>query len=365
MHNENREMTKLVPTKFGIPRSAKYDHIANSIIDDIKSNHRNFLPGPRPQVRAIRENLSLPILADGLSAEQAFLILSVLPKNAAGVYLKPLRSGLSGASVFEIRCQLSGRRLTRRFVAKIGPAGKIEKEWRRANSYVCPFVDGVGTPIFRRGPTHGILVQDFVGLRAPIRTLGEYVTHTNEGHLAVRRLLRKRLARWYSPQKESHIRDFELGRLLARFLRKGPKEVRMPKHWSKLPVIVENETGYKWRRVRGAIARAKNMTIKSPVTISHGDLHVENVLVDGGAECWPIDFYHCRVRSSPIVDCAMLECSIKFSAMPHAAELHSLIRAELAMNAMPSRSVSMNGWPYGIEIKRATKAILEIRKFRW
>lgn len=92
----------------------------DTIIADVIQNTRDFLPGPVPVAEDLRANLALPILVGGLDREEAALVLSALPKGAERIYLSPLDKGLSGAKVFSAWYDVSGRRVGKLFVLKVG-----------------------------------------------------------------------------------------------------------------------------------------------------------------------------------------------------------------------------------------------------
>ena len=105
-------------------------------------------------------------------------------------------------------------------------------------------------------------------------------------------------------------------------------------------------------------------TVESPVSIIHGDLHTQNVLVDPNSrECWPIDFAWCREESSPLIDLAMLECSLKFLAIPMRSDLRTLLAIEMRLAEEPEPELGSLSTPYSAEINRIIRAVTILRNY--
>jgi len=341
------------------------------IVDDIISERRGFLPGAHPDRERVAKNLNGALLVDGLDDEQAALILSTLPGDTRGFYLAPLDKGLSGAAVFAGRYVRPNGTKSKPFVLKVGAREKIRREAEAVLQIVAPTIRGVAMPVVRYGPSRGLIVQDLVGLgdRGVIDSLRN-VARTDDGAASVvDRLLRDRLSPWYVGGRSARRSRETWGTLFAAYLRKGPCDAEglLPDGWQGYPAWAEAMGYLTPQEVFGKVNRLAAKTFTTFTCPVHGDLHTQNVLVEtdggGGRDCWLIDFGWTRNAGTPLVDLVMLECSLKFLALPMRAELGGLCRLEarLAREATPELETGYT--PYGVEIRRVLEAIYEVRRF--
>jgi Ternary complex associated domain 9 len=335
------------------------------IIADVFDNSRLFLPGGRCTPERIREHFLSPILYDSLTLEESYLILSTLPNGSARIYIAPLDKGLSTAKVFAAKYDIDGYRVSRRFVIKVGPKAKVRYESEAVEKFVAPYIQGVSQPIYREGPNLALIGQDLVGLgrQERLRSLREYVRESNKADSVVDRLLSVRLGPWYDSASSGGPKLFSIEELFKWHLRKAGVAPLYPEEWLDLQSWVEAETGCSWGDVAGLLRSILAHTISSPQTIVHGDLHSMNILVDEHEEVWPIDFGWCRDNSSPILDLVMLECSLKFIAMPRRSALRALLRIEVALEAEPFPNLEIGKVPYASEIRNVLSSVFAVRRF--
>lgn len=334
------------------------------ILDDIFDNNRAFLPGRRCSRAQVVEHFARAILLDGLDGDEAHLVLSTLPAGADRIYLTPLDKGLSGSKVFSAKFDAEGRRVSKMFVYKLGPKDKIKREYDAVEQLVSPHIHGVGQPVYRVGRSKSLLVQELAGLSSntSLQSLKNFLRSASEPEKTIQRLLNDRLGSWYHPGREVQTSRQKLGTLFQWYLQKVSDRVYPPR-WIELQQWVEAISGCAWKDVDGIITGLRDEEVTSRVTTVHGDLHSQNVLVDEREECWPIDFAWCRADASPVLDYTMLECSLKFLAIPQRCDLHTLIRVEgqLCSEAYPAINVGMV--PYCVEIENVLRAIFAVRHF--
>lgn len=334
----------------------------DQLLDDIFENRRTFLPGTPCTRDDVVANMRNPVLLGGLSEEESDLLLSALPAKSSKLWLEPLDKGLSGAKVFQARYASNGR-TSKPFVIKLGPLKKIDREARAVNEIVSTTISGIAPAITRRGPTTGLVAQEFASLSetSRLQSLRERVANSEDGPELLTRLLHERLGRWYE-EANTH-EDFELGSLFAPYLSKAPGfDEDFPPQWDDLFDWVASLSGCTWARAPMAVAYAKARVESLPRCVVHGDLHTQNVLVDERGNCWPIDFAWTRDGQSLILDLVMLECSLKFLAVPVQADLRDLLACEDALTRYLPPAVS-DRIPYAREIRRIVSCIQVVRDF--
>ena len=333
------------------------------IIADIFSKNRFFLSGKKPNDNELRQNLQLPVLIDGLDSEDAALILSTLPQGASGIYLSPLDKGLSGAKVYAAHFSRGNNTKSKVYVFKIGRISKVEAEVKAIEQFVCPYIKGVDQPIFRKGKEKALVVQEFVGLSgANLTSLRQYVRDSNKGGEVLRNLLEERFGVWYL-ENQQPASTLSLGSLFERYLRKGPSSFVYPDEWSELQEWVKDVTGLYLYDIESIVKKIATLSINSVRSIIHGDLHAQNILVDRMNVGWPIDFAWCRDELSPVIDLVMLECSLKFLAMPWSASLRSLLQIEANLCQEPLPNVSIGKIPHSDKIRNILFALQAVRGF--
>ena len=341
----------------------------DAITDDIFQNGRTFLPGDRPTSREeIIQSMNGDLYIDGVTTEEAQLMLSTLPRGAERLLLTPMDKGLSGSKVYAVRYKGDEGEYSKPFVFKIGALRKIVQEAEAVERLAAPFLGGIGTPIYRKSVNLGLLGQELHGMveNSPPESLRLHVRHADRADLVVDRLLRRRLAGWYD-RKESSDQRFDISYLFQWHLEKmnsAPNAGEYPQQWEQLQSWVQEASGLPWHGTNTIIQSLAQDAITSPATIIHGDLHSQNVLVEcQQGECWPIDFAWCRRRASPVLDCVMLECSLKFLSIPMRSNLRALLALESSLLKEPYPAFILGSVPYRPEIRNASKAVLAIRHY--
>ncbi len=337
------------------------------ILDDLFVHNRGFLPGKPCSRDQVVNHLKKPILLDGLTETEAALVLSTLPHDADQIYLSPLDKGLSGSKVFSAKYDVKGDRVSKLFVMKIGQCEKIKQECDAIEEFVSPHIPGVAKPIIRNSDNVSLLVQELAGLsaNANLTSLKDFVRKNGDDGQVIERLLVERLGNWYLSNSS---RDQELISLSGAFnwyLTKVDSDVEnvYPSDWEDLKLWTSEISGREWKDSQYRLDRVLSSTIQSPLSIVHGDLHSQNVLIDERGECWPIDFAWCHDASSPLIDIAMLECSLKFLAIPQRSDLRTMIAIEARLCEQPTPSVNMKTTPYRKEIGNVLSALASVRAF--
>lgn len=338
--------------------------LKDSIIRDIYDNHRSFFSG-HCTPEEIGRHMDGAIKMDNISDEERLLLLSTLSRHDEQIWISQLDKGLSGSSVFSVRYSDAAGRLSKPFVAKIGRLEKIDLEFDATIRYAVRYLPGIENPVYRRGEKLGLIGQELRGVSAHGRpeSLRNCLLRYDFGPDLVARLLEERLDPWYSSSGEHASRAMK--DLLGDYLAKGPANAVavLPPGWDQLTEWTREIGGFRWQDVGSVLESVLAGTVSSPVCIIHGDLHTQNVLVDPvNQECWPIDFAWAR-ESSPLIDLAMLECSLKFLAIPERSDLRTLLAIELRLAEEPAPVLDSLQTPYFTEVSRVIRAVLFVRTF--
>ncbi|MEU4688779.1 hypothetical protein [Actinoplanes sp. NPDC023714] len=313
--------------------------------------------------RELRAHFAGRILQDGLDEEEKLLILSILPSGSAEILLEVADKGLSGSKTFHARYRIPDG-LSKRFVVKVGTLRKIEREASAVLQFAAPLLDGTNSPVWRRGETKAVIAQELVNLNrgAQLSSLRNRLRERPDSAESVSRLLRDGLAPWYEDPIANGPVPMTLDALFSRHVRRGGAVVH-PEDWVLLKEWTENLSGVAWREPSEVIGDLLRRTVRVPKSISHGDLHSQNILVDPAGRCWPIDFAWCTNNSSLVVDLVMLECSLKFLAFPMRADLQEMIRLERALTNEYIYSGSLPLMPYATELRNVLGGLVEVRRF--
>jgi len=334
------------------------------IVDDVFQNRRDFLPGAEPTPEEVQKHFDGSILIDGLTKEESKLVLSALPRGSHRIYLNPLDKGLSEAKVYAGRYEANGT-MTKPYVFKIGPLKKIEQESSNIERLVRPTLLGIEKPIFRGGLTKGLVIQPIAGLKptSRLQSLKDFA-RTSEREV-VTDLLSNRLALWYEGHLDTQVKSKPLGSIFTWYLSKLGSVDPYPPDWNDLKIWVRDLTGCPWHDdLPSIISALKNYSLSYRPSVIHGDLHSQNVLVDELRNSWPIDFYWCTEDTTPLLDLAMLECSLKFLAIHQRSELRSVIAGvENLLAREPVPSIALGDIPYRSEIQNVLQSVLAVRRY--
>jgi Ternary complex associated domain 9 len=130
-----------------------------------------------------------------------------------------------------------------------------------------------------------------------------------------------------------------------------------------LKTWVEEVCGTSWLDPAEVCRELEDARVSGPRTIVHGDLHSQNIVIDAETrETWPIDFGWTHELGSPLVDLTMLECSMKFHAIPEGADLRSLIVIDREFFNSPMPSPSVGRIPYGAQVSNVFAAVRTVRE---
>lgn len=336
--------------------------LADTLLRDIFDNHRTFLPGPRCDRQQVLDNFGTPVLYGGLDLEETMLLQSMLPAETTRLWIQPLDKGLSEAKAFQVRYRADDID-SKPYVVKLGPLRKIDREARAVNELVATTILGIGQAVTRRGEKLGLVAQDFASLSegSKLHSLRERVTDADDGPELLSRLLHERLGPWY--EGRSTVKPFIFRDLFQNYLTKAPDlNDGFPPPWEQLFDFIATSYGCSWDNVAAAIDLSLEYSESLPATVIHGDLHTQNVLVDDLGNCWPIDFAWTRRDSSVLLDLVMLECSLKFLALPARGDLHHLLGIEHSLAAFQTPTPSSHV-PYASEINRVVRCVETVREY--
>lgn len=106
------------------------------------------------------------------------------------------------------------------------------------------------------------------------------------------------------------------------------------------------------------------LAYSGPYSLTHGDLHEGNVLVDNYNQTWLIDFYHTG-PAHPVRDFAILESAIKFSLQQSDCSLNILYdweRSLLKSDSLLAEPLFDPPLQLDAELQKATTVIIHIRQ---
>lgn len=342
-----------------------------AILYDLEANHRLTLEYKTQTQDLASANFSKRVLFDGLTGEEAWLILAGLPENAVECYLSAMERGMSGAKVFALRYATSAAN-SKVFVAKVGPINKIIAEYDALTAYAQPHLKSVSPPIHYRGETLAVITQPMAGLSAPenLKSLRDHISTTGDAASLIRALFKETLAGWYEPPQSRgdggarELHAIGIGEIFTRYLAKLKDPFTYPDEWDEYPDLIEQLTGFPLLpNIQEHVLHTCSYFVNSPKTIIHGDLHAQNVLVDVSTrQLWPIDFAWCMPNQSPIIDLVMLECSFKFNAIPLGASVTNLVELDRRLCEEYIPAVSVPRMPYSREIANVFSAVCELRR---
>jgi len=215
----------------------------------------------------VRAHFDSNILLDGLSREESQLVLSTLPQGCQRIYLNPLDKGLSGSKVFAGRYEVNGGpNRSKPFVFKIGDLKKINQEYEAIENFVRPHISGIGNPVYRRGITRGLTVQELAGLsaRSSLDSLKEHVRTFARADETIQRLFEGRLNGWYQTERTC-LHSHKIEDLFKWYLTKVTSNDPIPEGWGDLNLWVKEQTGLSCAELPKVVDYLKSQSITNPV----------------------------------------------------------------------------------------------------
>ncbi len=245
------------------------------------------------------------------------------------VELAPLDKGLSGSLTLMARWSISGTP-SKFHVFKIGDAKKLRREYDAITKIAAPLVrdfPNVGFEISADG-LRGILSQEFMGdsdgNAQSLKKFIELATTVDEVTAMLSRLYSERLIHWIpsaTPSKESST----FGAEFASWLKKAD--------WEKALVEVGKDAiassvklrfGLDVDQVPGRVSTICSESVDVFSGPVHGDLHAQNIILDGKGRLSLIDFGWTDIRWR-VVDYIWLECSLKYVVCSPYAQIDDLL----------------------------------------
>ena len=248
-------------------------------------------------------------------------ILGKLFPDATELVLRELNQGFSGAVVLEVRPML-GELLAKPLVVKISRRDKIQTEARNYEQYVKPLLLTGATSRMDRGPVYsqhlgGIAYTSAFTESDAARDLDHFWRDHSAAECvhALEQLFRT-LAPWFETRdrkrprnvRELYIKAFDLEKDATRL----PNAIRAthsdwdwdaPRLWFDPPgrFLPNPLLWFQQGDARATVAES----------ITHGDLHTRNVMMNPRGQGWLIDFY--RTGPSHLLrDLVILETDLKF-----------------------------------------------------
>ncbi len=293
-----------------------------------------------------------------LTSLETTLIQKVHRGYAKVILEKELGGGYSGARVFLVVPVHQGDTSDARVVTKIGPADKLRHEFEKYESYAgraLPFTAAqAGEPYEQDG--QAALNYAFVGdadLGKSLSLEEYYHTHTaGEVIQTLENLLGKALGpMWYGQSlpltclfRDEYGRHLPPHQELEEIVQKiFPKAVSADGSRVSIPGVTET-----FPNPLAVYPSILDKILKGRRSFVHGDLHLNNVLVDESGKAWLIDFAKVRERHN-LFDFTKLEVYLRLIALAKeygAFSLSEYVQFEQALNhAALNRAVEIPSNP--------------------
>ncbi|OQY81787.1 MAG: hypothetical protein B6D41_19125 [Chloroflexi bacterium UTCFX4] len=301
-------------------------------------------------------------------------ILGKLFADATELVLRELNQGFSGAVVLEARPML-GELPAKPLVVKVSRRDKIQTEARNYEQYVKPLLLTEATSHLDRGPAYsqhlgGIAYTSAFIESDAARDLDHFWREHSDGECvhALEQLFRT-LGPWFETRdrkrprnvRELYIRALGLEKDASRL----PDAVRAthpdwdwdaPRLWFDPPgrLLPNPLLWFQQGDARATVSES----------ITHGDLHTRNVMMNPRGQAWLIDFY--RTGPSHLLrDLVILETDLKFRCMEDISlELLCEIEA-LLFSISPRQAHPKIGLEMSPQAEKIVRMLLAIRRQVW
>ncbi|MEW6669156.1 MAG: STAS domain-containing protein [Thermodesulfobacteriota bacterium] len=296
--------------------------------------------------------------------------------DAARVVLEPLRGGYVGKTFRAIPYALDGRRMLPS-VLKLGPEAVIEREVRAFHESVEKYILNNSTSIMGRASSGkwGGIRYTFVGVSGPESRLTWLAEHyrnrpAEEVLALLGRLFTHVLKPWYGQPRWEEIRPYQEHDPLVLFpqiLEDGEKVTGISAEAEVLPCPeLGLELPNPFRFLKYEYPARKDQVFLWYRCVSHGDLNMQNILVDEKENLYIIDFSETGVRNA-VSDFARLEAiaKIEMTRLEGESDLKALLGFEAGL-ASPSRLGEAAPYRYGGDdpmVEKAYRAISLLRGY--
>ncbi|TAH49010.1 MAG: hypothetical protein EYC68_17900 [Chloroflexota bacterium] len=301
-------------------------------------------------------------------------ILGKLFPDASELVLRELNQGFSGAVVLEVRPML-GDLLAKPLVVKVSRRDKIQTEVRNYERYVKPLLMTDATSHMDRGPAYSQHLGGIAYTSAFIESdAARDLDHFWREHSAAECIhaleqLFRTLAPWFDTRsrkrprnvRELYVKAFDLEKDTTRL----PNAIRAthpdwdwdaPRLWFDPPSrLLPNPL--LWFQQGDARATAAE-------SITHGDLHTRNVMMNPRGQAWLIDFY--RTGPSHLLrDLVILETDLKFRCLEEIpltlfCEIEALLISVSPRYVHPRIELELSS-----QAEKIVKMLLTIRRQVW
>ncbi len=289
--------------------------------------------------------------------------------------------GLSGSSVWQARWELAWGGMSKLHVFKIGPRRKLEREEKAVVDLAS--VIEPGFPLMRLyvhdGSDTALLRQEFMG--DPFGTtvsLRQYIQDDDKCPDArtaaniVRRLYLSRMQAWHPQPREGHSNVFSRKvHCLADAIPWWSTKIKLHHSAREIGLAaldgsLASRFGTSVDELTRAVSGVATTTFTMDIGPAHGDLHAQNVNIDGRHNLYLIDFAATGLQWRA-VDFLMLECALKFAASPPHAMLDDLLRLDDLIEIQwlrktAFRCAELGGRIHGKGMEKIAAAICEVRK---
>lgn len=240
--------------------------------------------------------------------------------DAARLVLEPLEGGYMGKTFRVIPYARDGRRMLPS-VLKLGPEPVIEREVLAFHEHVEKYILNNSTSIMGRASSGewGGIRYTFVGISGPgsrLTWLGEHYRKrpAQEVMALLDRLFSRILKPWYGQPRWEEIRPYQEHNPLHLFptlLEEGGKVTGIPAEAETLPCPeLGLDLPNPFRFLKHGYPARKDQVFLWYRCVAHGDLNMQNILLDEKENLYVIDFSETRVRNA-VSDFARLEAIAK------------------------------------------------------
>lgn len=313
---------------------------------------------------------------------------NLIYKACAGAkiaYLSPLDKGLSGSSVWLAQWRFHSNQISKFHVFKIGPLHKLRLE-REATQRIAsvlirqfPNVELFEDDNLRADPKKrtALLRQEFFGdVEGKAVNLKKFIECSRddaEVEMVLRKIYENTMEAWHrASSKLGSSHDTSVNLPLNKALdwwtnRMSLSQAAEEIGKTALQRQLTKQFGLTLNGIEARVRRLGQKPERIRIGAVHGDLHAENVLIDGGYNINVIDYGWTALDKWRAIDFLMMECSLKFVVSPPHAEASDLLFLEAVLEEMwtktkPQRLRQLAGAINGKSLVKIAKAIGYVRR---
>jgi hypothetical protein len=299
-------------------------------------------------------------------------LIAAACEGGTRVLLAPLDKGLSESSAWQARWELTSGAHTKLHVFKIGDKTKLAREEKAISSIASVLEPKFPHVKLYSNNGEALLRQEFVGNPSgETNSLRRYIQGLRDATPArecIMRLYFERMKHWHPPNTDHKHSEQLLKEALDWWIARADVNGAADAIGRVgLDASLVSRFGTPIDEIDARIRDVWGLKQSIPIGPVHGDLHLQNVIVDAPASNMElIDYGWTNQEKWKAIDFLMMECSLKFVASPPCARLEDLLRIDelLEEKAFGELSVdfsSLSRAMHGAELVAIAAAVSAVR----